>query len=85
MPPPALTQRHANTGVTRQVSEIAGVKLDRDVNVVAMVDGTALPLPPGVGMYDGNGKVWQGSQASGGSAVRLLSGGRRPGALARVG
>lgn len=43
--------------IESQVSEIAGVKLDRQVNVVAMMDGTALPLPPTSGMVDANGKV----------------------------
>lgn len=40
-----------------QVSEIAGVKLDREVNVVAMADGQVLPLPPGSGMVSPDGKV----------------------------
>jgi hypothetical protein len=39
------------------VSEIAGVKLDREVNVVAMADGQVLPLPPGSGMVSPDGKV----------------------------
>ncbi|GFR52646.1 hypothetical protein Agub_g15238 [Astrephomene gubernaculifera] len=30
-----------------KISEIAGIKLDRDVNVVAFQDGTTAPLPPG--------------------------------------
>lgn len=43
------------------MSEIAGVKLDRDVNVVAMADGQVLPLPPGAGMYrPSDGKVSSG-------------------------
>lgn len=39
-----------------KVSEIAGVKLDREVNVVAMADGRVLPLPPGAGMVGPDGK-----------------------------
>ncbi|GLC36467.1 hypothetical protein PLESTB_000151400 [Pleodorina starrii] len=30
-----------------KISEIAGIKLDRDVNVVAFQDGSTAPLPPG--------------------------------------
>ena len=41
-----------------KVNEIAGVKLDRDVNVVAFQDGREIPLPPGTGYIDANGKVW---------------------------
>jgi hypothetical protein len=40
-----------------QVSEIAGVKLDREVNVVAMADGQVLPLPPNSGGIGPDGKV----------------------------
>ena len=40
-----------------QVSEIAGVKLDRDVNVVAFKDGREIPLPPGTGFLSADGKV----------------------------
>ena len=40
-----------------KISEIAGVKLDRDVNVVAFTDGRQIPLPPGTGYYDNSGKV----------------------------
>jgi hypothetical protein len=40
-----------------QISEIAGVKLDKDVSVVAMADGSSIPLPPGSGMIDKDGKV----------------------------
>jgi hypothetical protein len=40
-----------------QISEIAGVKLDKDVTVVAMADGSSIPLPPGSGMIDKDGKV----------------------------
>ncbi|KAG1654845.1 hypothetical protein FOA52_007596 [Chlamydomonas sp. UWO 241] len=39
-----------------KVSEIAGVKLDNDVNVVAFKDGREIPLPPGTGYVDANGK-----------------------------
>ena len=39
-----------------KVSEIAGVKLDRDVGVVAFADGTSIPLPPGAGEVDANGR-----------------------------
>jgi len=42
-----------------QVSEIAGVKLDRDVNVVAFKDGREIPLPPGTGFLGSDGKVSQ--------------------------
>jgi hypothetical protein len=42
-----------------QVSEIAGVKLDREVNVVAMADGQVLPLPPNSGGIGPDGKVSQ--------------------------
>ena len=40
-----------------KISEIAGVKLDRDVGVVAFQDGTEVFLPPGTGYTDANGKV----------------------------
>lgn len=43
--------------VAAQVSEIAGVKLDREVNVVAMADGQMLPLPPNSGVIGPDGKV----------------------------
>jgi hypothetical protein len=33
------------------------VKLDREVNVVAMADGQQLPLPPGSGIVSADGKV----------------------------
>ena len=33
------------------------MKLDREVNVVAMADGQQLPLPPGTGMVSADGKV----------------------------
>lgn len=39
-----------------KVSEIAGVKLDREVNVVAMADGQMLPLPPNSGVIGPDGK-----------------------------
>mmetsp|Transcript_26196 Transcript_26196/g.57226 ORF Transcript_26196/g.57226 Transcript_26196/m.57226 type:complete len:347 (+) Transcript_26196:169-1209(+) len=39
-----------------KVNEIAGVKLDRDVNVVAFEDGRQIPLPPGTGYVDSSGK-----------------------------
>ncbi len=45
------------TPCSSQVSEIAGVKLDRDVKVVAFKDGREIPLPPGTGFMDRNGKV----------------------------
>ncbi|PNW78095.1 hypothetical protein CHLRE_10g464050v5 [Chlamydomonas reinhardtii] len=35
-----------------KIGEIAGIKLDRDVNVVAFQDGTAAPLPPGSAYVD---------------------------------
>jgi hypothetical protein len=35
-----------------KISELAGVKLDRDVNVVAFRDGSTVPLPPGTGYVD---------------------------------
>ncbi len=38
-----------------KISELAGVKLDRDVNVVAFKDGRQVPLPPGTGYVDGGG------------------------------
>lgn len=40
-----------------QVNELAGVKLDRDINVVAFNDGRQIPLPPGTGYVDENGQV----------------------------
>ncbi len=40
-----------------KINELAGVKLDRDVNVVAFEDGRQIPLPPGTGYVDENGKV----------------------------
>lgn len=40
-----------------KVSEIAGVKLDRDVTVVAFQDGSSVELPAGAGAYDKDGKV----------------------------
>ncbi|GFH20667.1 uncharacterized protein HaLaN_17825, partial [Haematococcus lacustris] len=39
-----------------KISELAGVKLDREVNVVAFTDGRQVPLPPGTGYIDENGK-----------------------------
>jgi len=39
------------------VNELAGVKLDRDINVVAFTDGRQIPLPPGTGYVDENGTV----------------------------
>eukprot|EP00877_Chromochloris_zofingiensis_P011697 jgi/Chrzof1/6781/Cz19g09070.t1 len=39
-----------------KVSEIAGVKLDRDVTVVAFQDGSSVELPAGAGAYDKDGK-----------------------------
>ncbi|KXZ41595.1 hypothetical protein GPECTOR_375g164 [Gonium pectorale] len=35
-----------------KISEIAGIQLDRDVNVVAFQDGTSAPLPPGSAYVD---------------------------------
>ena len=49
MPPPCLPPL--------QISEIAGVKLDREVNVVAFKDGREIPLPPGTGFVGADGKV----------------------------
>lgn len=46
-----------------QISEIAGVKLDNDVTVVGMADGSSIPLPPGSGMVDKDGKVGLGVAA----------------------
>lgn len=43
-----------------QISEIAGLKLDSDVTIVAMADGSSVPLPPGSGMVDKDGKVGGG-------------------------
>jgi hypothetical protein len=43
-----------------QISEIAGVKLDKDVTVVGMADSSSIPLPPGSGMLDKDGKVRRG-------------------------
>jgi hypothetical protein len=40
-----------------QISEIAGMKLDREVTVVGMADGSSIQLPPGSGMIDKDGKV----------------------------
>jgi hypothetical protein len=39
-----------------KVSELAGVKLDKEVGVVAFRDGREIPLPPGTGFLDKNGK-----------------------------
>lgn len=39
------------------MSEIAGVKFEQDVNVVAMMDGSDIPLPPGSGVIGKDGKV----------------------------
>ncbi|KAF8066169.1 PRY2 [Scenedesmus sp. PABB004] len=39
-----------------KVSEIAGIKLDKDVTVVGMADGSSVPLPPGAGMVGPDGK-----------------------------
>lgn len=33
------------------------MKLDSDVTIVAMADGSSVPLPPGSGMVDKDGKV----------------------------
>jgi hypothetical protein len=38
-----------------KISDVAGVKLDRDVTVVAFKDGRVLELPPGAGVPDGAG------------------------------
>uniref|UniRef100_A0A7S3VI82 Uncharacterized protein n=1 Tax=Dunaliella tertiolecta TaxID=3047 RepID=A0A7S3VI82_DUNTE len=35
-----------------KVNELAGVKLDRNINVVAFSDGRQIPLPPGTGYVD---------------------------------
>ena len=35
-----------------KMGEIAGVKLDREVNVVAFRDGSSVPLPPGSAYID---------------------------------
>ena len=40
-----------------KVNQLAGVKLDRNVNVVAFSDGSEIPLPPGTGYVDENGQV----------------------------
>lgn len=37
-----------------QISEIKGIKLDRDVTVVAFKDGRTLELPAGAATYDGD-------------------------------
>ncbi|KAI8466813.1 MAG: hypothetical protein J3K34DRAFT_524222 [Monoraphidium minutum] len=37
-----------------KISEIRGIKLDRDVTVVAFKDGRTLELPPGAGTFDGS-------------------------------
>ncbi|WIA13852.1 hypothetical protein OEZ85_002426 [Tetradesmus obliquus] len=39
-----------------KISEIAGLKLDNDVTIVAMADGSSVPLPPGSGMVNKDGK-----------------------------
>lgn len=40
-----------------KISELAGVKLDRNINVVAFQDGREIPLPPGTGYVDESGRV----------------------------
>jgi hypothetical protein len=40
-----------------KVNEIAGVKFDRELTVVALEDGSSIPLPPGAGSYDDKGNV----------------------------
>ncbi len=40
-----------------KISEVAGVKLDRDVNVVAFDDGRTLELPAGSGYVNEQGEV----------------------------
>jgi hypothetical protein len=40
-----------------KINELAGVKLDREISVVAFQDGRQVPLPPGTGYVDENGKV----------------------------
>ena len=40
-----------------KVNEIAGVKFDREITVVALEDGSSIPLPPGAGSYDDKGNV----------------------------
>lgn len=67
-----------------KISEIAGIKLDHDVTVVAMADGSSIPLPPGAGMVGADGKfVPPGELLEGYSLpppdnpfARLLSAGR---------
>lgn len=54
------TIKKCSLPVCMQVSELAGVKLDRDINVVAFNDGRQVPLPPGTGYVDENGKVCDG-------------------------
>jgi hypothetical protein len=43
-----------------KINELAGVKLDREINVVAFQDGRQVPLPPGTGYVDENGRVCVG-------------------------
>eukprot|EP00199_Chlamydomonas_sp_CCMP681_P006596 CAMPEP_0119107874 /NCGR_PEP_ID=MMETSP1180-20130426/12071_1 /TAXON_ID=3052 ORGANISM="Chlamydomonas cf sp, Strain CCMP681" /NCGR_SAMPLE_ID=MMETSP1180 /ASSEMBLY_ACC=CAM_ASM_000741 /LENGTH=286 /DNA_ID=CAMNT_0007093421 /DNA_START=299 /DNA_END=1159 /DNA_ORIENTATION=- len=39
-----------------KINEVAGVKLDREVNVVGFKDGSEIPLPPGTGYVNEDGK-----------------------------
>lgn len=54
-----------------KISELAGVKLDRDVNVVGFKDGSKIPLPPGTGYIDKDtGKVGRGRRWGWGGGER---------------
>lgn len=44
-----------------KISEVAGMKLDRDVNVTAFDDGRTLELPEGTGFVNDKGEVRRGA------------------------
>lgn len=61
-----------------KVSEVAGVKLNNDVSVVAFKDGRQIPLPPGSELVNASGKVTGPGELIEGYTRRLDEDGESP-------